>query len=163
MNNSKKKTLIYRVAAFLVIMAIAAVMFVIGRGHTVYFDNKSSDLVAEVPYKIEVRVDGKKVASLKKNERGMVDVMGQKLTMELVVTEEKGGDTVQMKVTQPLPYNMDGIILNIPAMLKGASQDQYVSEFISVPSESDAAEEVVVTDDTAGLMDFGEESEASQG
>ena len=55
MNNSKKKTLIYRVAAFLVIMAIAAVMFVIGRGHTVYFDNKSSDLVAEVPYKIEVR------------------------------------------------------------------------------------------------------------
>ena len=89
--------------------------------------------------------------------------MGQKLTMELVVTEEKNGEAVQMKVTQPLPYNMDGIILNVPAMLNGASQDQYISEFISVPSEADAAEEVVVTDDTAGLMDFGEESEASQG
>jgi len=163
MNNSKRKTLIYRIAALVVLILIAASMFIIGRGHTVYFDNKSFEGIDKVPYKIEVRVDGEKVASLKKNERGMVEVMGQKLTMELAVTEEKGGDTVQMRVTQPLPYNMDGIILNIPAMLNGISQDQYLTEFIAAPAESDEADEEVITDDTAGLMDFGDEGESSQG
>jgi hypothetical protein len=39
---------------------------------------------------------------------------------------------------------------------------KYEGQFFDHRS-TDAAEEVVVTDDTAGLMDFGEESEASQG
>ena len=39
MNNRRKW--IFRGCTLLVILAIAAVMFVVGRGHTVYIDNKT--------------------------------------------------------------------------------------------------------------------------
>ena len=35
----KKRTLFFRLGAIAILLAIAAVMMVIGRGHTVYFDN----------------------------------------------------------------------------------------------------------------------------
>ena len=35
-----KRRLLFRIAAIAVILVIAALMFVIGRGHTIYFDNK---------------------------------------------------------------------------------------------------------------------------
>ena len=34
-----KRQLLFRIAAIVIILAVAAVMFVIGRGHTIYFDN----------------------------------------------------------------------------------------------------------------------------
>lgn len=37
---SNKRTWLFRILMVLVLAAICAVMFVIGRGHTVYFDNK---------------------------------------------------------------------------------------------------------------------------
>ena len=40
---SKKKTLLIRILAVLVLVVIAAVMMVIGRGHTVYFDNVAGE------------------------------------------------------------------------------------------------------------------------
>ena len=36
-----KRILLYRLAMILVLVVVAAVMLVIGRGHTVYFDNVS--------------------------------------------------------------------------------------------------------------------------
>jgi hypothetical protein len=36
-----KRQLIFRIAALAIILVIAAVMFVVGRGHTIYFDNKT--------------------------------------------------------------------------------------------------------------------------
>ena len=35
-----KRQLLFRIAAIVIILAVAAVMFVIGRGHTIYFDNQ---------------------------------------------------------------------------------------------------------------------------
>ena len=135
-------------------------MFIIGRGHTVYFDNKTLEYngsgVEEVPYKIDVVVGGEKVASLKSGERGMVSTMGQNFNMELLVTKEKDGKTSRVQVGLPLPYNMDGIILNLPAMLAGLPQDAYLEEFIPTPSAEELEDEEVVTDETEGLMDFGE-------
>ncbi len=154
-----KKTLILRLAAVVVLLLIAAAMFIIGRGHTVYFDNKTPENVSgnvDVPYSIEVVVNGKKVAKLKKGDRGMVDTMGQNFKMELYVTKEEGGKTSKIEVGMNLPYSMDGIILNLPAMLSGLDESQYLTEFIPVPSNEDATEEEVITDDTDNLMDFGE-------
>ena len=160
MDKSKKKVLIYRIVALIVVILIAAAMFVIGRGHTVYFDNKALEYgdksVNEVPYKIEVLVNGEKVASLKEGERGMATTMGQNFNMQLLVTKEKGGKTSKVQVGLPLPYNMDGIILNLPGMLAGLPQDAYLEEFIPTPSAEELEDEEVVTDETEGLMDFGE-------
>ena len=49
-------------------------MMVIGRGHTVYIDNKSIDYNGQTyttPYKVVVYVDGEQVAKLRDKERGI--------------------------------------------------------------------------------------------
>ena len=62
-----KRTLLFRGGLVLILIAIAGLMFLIGRGHTVYFDNKAIEFngqTVEAPYKIEVNVDGERVAKL---------------------------------------------------------------------------------------------------
>ena len=157
MDKSKKRRLIYRIAALAVILLIAAAMFVIGRGHTVYFDNKmpeNAGTEVNVPYKVEVIVADKSVAKLKSGERGMVTTMGQNFKMQLLVTKEKGGDPTRLQVGLTLPYSMDGIIINLPALLGGLDESAYLSEFIYVPSEEEMKDEEVITDDTDNQMNF---------
>ncbi len=155
-----KKTWIVRGITLLVVIAIAVLMFIIGRGHTIYFDNKAPEAEGEgieVPYKIEVLVKGEKVAKLKSGERGMCDTMGQTFDMQLLVTKEKDGNASRINVSLPIPYNMDGIILNLPAMLAGKGPEVYMSEFVPTPSSEELEDEEIVTDETEGLMDFGED------
>lgn len=147
-----KKRLLIRILAVAVVIGIAVAMFIIGRGHTVYFDNK--DLEADGTeyksyYQIEVFVDDVSVGKLKSGERGMVSTMGQDFTMVLHITPEKDAKKVGSAVTLKLPYNMDGIILNLPAMLGGASEDVYLEEFIPAPVEEEETEDVIVTDEFA--------------
>ncbi len=156
MSKIDKKTLIIRAVALLIVIMIAAAMFVIGRGHTIYFDNKSFEAggeTIETPYSIEVYVKGEKVAKLKAGERGKADIMGQSLAMQLVVTQEKGGASTKMNVKLPIPYNMDGVIINIPVMLAGKTPADYMTEFIPAPP-SDDDEDVSVTEDAGELMEF---------
>ena len=61
-----KRKLLFRVAAILIVLAIAAVMFVIGRGHTVYFDNREaaySGQTAEPFYSVKVTVGDRSLPS----------------------------------------------------------------------------------------------------
>ena len=160
MNKKDKKIWIYRGLALIVVIGIAAAMFVIGRGHTIYFDNKSAEIggtTIDAPYSIEVYVKGEKAAKLKSGERGMADTMGQTFDMQLVVTKEKGGTSSRVNVSLPIPYNMDGVILNLPVMLAGKGPEDYLTEFIPTPSAEEEADEEVVTDETGDLMDFGDE------
>lgn len=145
-----KKRLLIRILAIAVLIAVAAAMFVIGRGHTVYFDNKDLEAdgtVYEAPYQIEVFVNDVSVGKLKSGERGMVTTMGQDFKMVLHITPEKDAKKVGSAVTLKLPYNMDGIILNLPALLGGASEDVYIDEFIPAPVVEDETEEVIVSDE----------------
>jgi len=147
----KTRKILVRLIALAALIAIAVTMFIIGRGHTVYFDNK--DLVApdgtkyEAPYKVEVFVDDVSAGKLKSGDRGMATVMGQDFSMILHITPEKDAKKVGSAVSLKLPYNMDGIILNIPALLGGASEDVYMDEFIPAPPTEEEDEEVVVTDE----------------
>lgn len=153
------KRIIIRIAALLVVLALAAAMFVIGRGHTVYFDNKSLEYngkTYETPYSVEVFVKGEKAGKLKDGERGMATTMGQTFSMELKVKDEKEAEPKVMKATLPLPYNMDGIIINLPALMAGLPQDAYMTEFIPTPSDEELMDEEVVTDEMEGLMNFGD-------
>ena len=124
-------------------------MFIVGRGHTIYIDNKDLEVGGkkyEAFYQVEVFVKDRSVAKLKAGDRGMVTVMGQKFRMVLHITPKEGEKKYGSAVSMNLPYNMDGIILNLPAILGGGSEEEYMSEFIPAPvTESD--EEVVVTDE----------------
>jgi hypothetical protein len=145
-----KRKLLFRVGAILIILVIAACMFVIGRGHTVYFDNKETSYngqTIEPFYKVTVTVGDQKPAKLSKGDRGMADIMGQKLTMTLEITDAEGDQPHAHKVSMSVPYNMDGITINIPALMAGLPQEAYLSEFvIEVPDEG-ATDEEIITDE----------------
>ena len=82
----------------------------------------------------------------------MADIMGQTLTMTLEITDEKDGTPHSHKVSMGVPYNMDGIIINIPALMAGQPEEAYMSEFVIVAPEEDEEEEIN-TDE----FDMGEE------
>ena len=156
----KSRRLLFRILLIVVLVAIAGVMMIIGRGHTVYFDNKSVEYQGttyEAPYKIEIHVgnnaDGDALSKLYEDERASADQIGQKITITLIVTQEKGGDEEDpVTYTIPLPYGMDGPIINLPAYLAGLPEEAYLSEFIPVITEE--PEETVVIDDGMGMGDF---------
>ena len=160
--SSKSRKWIFRIAALLIVIAVCVVMFIIGRGHTVYFDNVKIEYdgkTIEAPYKVDVTVKGEKVAKLREKERGMTDTMGQSFEMDLAVTDVKDGPTRTVHVGMGLPYGLDGIVINIPALLAGAPEDVYLSEFVSQAVETSSDdEEVVITDEFEMPMDDGGES-----
>lgn len=151
-----KRTFLIRCLALALLLALAAAMMVIGRGHTVYFDNKKLDYNGqsyECPYKIEVYVKDQRVAKLYEKDRGMANTMGQKFQATLEITDEKGGDSRVVALTMNLPYSMDGIVLNLPALLSGLPQEAYLSEFVPAVVAEEEVEETV-SDEFGGLGDF---------
>ena len=96
-----KRTILFRIGAILLLLIIAGIMMVIGRGHTVYIDNKSIDYNGQTyttPYKVVVYVDGEQVAKLRDKERGMATCIGQTFKMTLEITQEKGGSEEMVDV-----------------------------------------------------------------
>ena len=145
-----KRQLLFRAGALLIVLAIAVCMFVIGRGHTVYFDNKTAEYNGqeyEAFHKVVVTVDGEQVAKLGKRDRGMADTMGQNFVMTLEITDEKGSQPHSHKVSMPLPYSMDGIIINIPELMAGLPAEAYMSEFIITPVEESESSDELETDE----------------
>ena len=156
----KNKTWLYRIGALVILLAICVVMFIIGRGHTIYLDNKTIEYNGEeitAMHKITVNVNGERIAKLSKKDRGMATCMGQKFEMELVVTKEKGDDEETIPVTLTLPYNMDGIVINLPAYLAGLPEEAYLSEFVSIATTEEEEEEVVT--DEFGVESFDVEAD----
>ena len=152
-----KRILLYRLAMILVLVVVAAVMLVIGRGHTVYFDNVSLEYEGttyETPYKFVVYTGGEEVAKLYDGERGMATCIGQNLDLTLEITQEKGGEEELVSVSVPLPYNMDGIIINLSAYLEGLPEEAYLTEFVPAVVPSTEEDEEVVTGDDMMMGDF---------
>lgn len=145
-----KRRLLFRAAAIVIILAVAAVMFVIGRGHTLYFDNKETAYngqTVEPFYRVVVTVGDQKPAKLSKGDRGMGEVMGQKLSMTVEITDEEGASPHAHKVNMSIPYNMDGITINIPALMAGLPEEAYLSEFVIEVPDTGATDEEIVTDE----------------
>ena len=141
---NRTKTILIRVAFVLLLIAIAAVMMVVGRGHTLYFDNKKVEYngqTYEPYYRTVVYIKGEAVAKLKAKERGMTTNIGQDFGMAVGITREKGGEEEIVEVSMKLPYNMDGININLPAYLAGLPEEAYLSEFIIVPTDAEMEEE----------------------
>ena len=146
----KTRRLVIRVAAVLVLIIIGIIMSIIGRGHTIYLDNKALDYEGQsykAPYKVTVTAGGEQVAKLYDKERGSATCMGGTFTVTLEIMQTKGGEEDVQTYKIPVPSNMDGVIINIPGYLAGLPQEAYLSEFVAAPSEE--TDEDVSTDDTA--------------
>ena len=151
------RKILFRVGTVVLLLAIAACMMVIGRGHTMYFDNKKLEYEGQTydTYRrINVFVNGEQVAKLSAKDRGMASFTGQKLSFEIEVTKEKGDDPVTYSYTVKVPYNQDGIVLNLPGMIAGLPEEAYTTVFVPMVTEEDGDEEIVI--DEFGMTDAGE-------
>ncbi|MDO4476285.1 MAG: hypothetical protein Q4B59_05845 [Lachnospiraceae bacterium] len=153
----KKATrIVIRLLAIAVIIGVAVAMAIIGRGHTIYLDNKDHEYngtTYEAFYKVEVLdANMKATQKLSAGDRGMESVMGQKYSTVVAVTRKEGDKREGFMITYQIPYGMDGVILNIPAYLGAADgetpapEEAYMEEFIPVEVEDDT-EEVVLGDE----------------
>ena len=141
---------LFRIGTVLVLIAIAACMMVIGRGHTVYFDNKKMEYEGreiDTCRRINVFVNGEQVAKLSAKDRGMATFMGQSFHFDIEVTRQKGDDPVTYSHDIKVPYGWDGTILNLPGMIEGLPEEAYTSQFIPVEAEPTEEDETIVTED----------------
>ena len=154
--NNKRKWII-RGCALLVILAIAALMFLVGRGHTVYIDNKTLEFngqTAEAYQRVEVWVGGERLSKLGKRERTMSTVIGSNFEMKLINTVNKGDEPTEEIVMISLPYGWDGIVVNVPGYLAGLPQEAWMTEFIAEPEPVTAEDEEITTEDEIPMGDF---------
>ena len=164
-NKASNRRLIFQLAAVVVLIAIAYAMTIVGRGHTVYIDNKKLEYngtTYDTPYKVEVYVGGERIAKLYDKERGASTCIGANFSMDLVVTQEKGGSEESYTYSIKLPYDKDGLVVNIPGLMAGLGEDAYMTEFISTAPEETVDEEVV-TDEFGITMDEPSAEETAAG
>ena len=145
-----KRRLAFRLGAIALLIAIAACMMVIGRGHTVYIDNKTLEYEGESYkpyYRATVYVNGERLSKLQPKERTSATNIGQSFSMTLELIKEKGGETETVDIALKLPYNMDGIIVNIPGYMAGLPEEAWMTEFVSVPTEAEMQDEEIPTEE----------------
>lgn len=152
-----KRSWIIRIAFILVLVLIAVLMLRIGRGHTVYFDNRALDKDGQsvaAPYKITVYVNGEQISKLYDKERCMVTNIGDSLELTVEVMQQKGGSETTETYKLTLPHSIDSVIINLPAYMAGLPEEVYLEEFIPAPSADLDDEEVPNTEDDMGLGDI---------
>ena len=152
-----KRSWIIRIAFVLVLVLVAVLMLRIGRGHTVYFDNRALDKDGQsvaAPYKITVYVNGEQISKLYDKERCMVTNIGDSLELTVEVMQQKGGSETTEPYKLTLPHSIDSVIINLPAYMAGLPEEAYLEEFIPAPSADLDDEEVPNTEDDMGLGDI---------
>jgi len=158
----KKKVLLIRLIVVALCVALGAAMMVIGRGHTIYLDNKTLEDYQGQEYKsfekVVISVKGQEEIKLAKRERDMATCLGQSFHMTLEVTEKKGDQPRVEEIDLKLPYSMDGIIVNLPALLAGLPEEAWMTEFIPAP-EPEETEEPDVGDEFGMGEDLGMEGD----
>ena len=150
MKNNKTRRILFTLAFAAIIVAICVVCFIIGRGHTVYLDNKTTEDEKYHYYDaIDIYQDGEKLTTLNARERTSITQIGQNFEVELHYRKGKNEEKKEMVAYFKLPYNLDGIVINLPAMLDGADESVYMSEFVSmaIVVEGERDDEVPVTDE----------------
>ena len=156
---NKTRRLMFQIGTVVLLLVIAACMMVIGRGHTVYFDNKTLEYdgtTYDAPYKVTVYVGGEQAAKLNAKERGMATTIGQNFEMELKIMEVKGGDETRETYQLKLPRSIDGIVVNLPGFLAGLPEEAWMSEFVPIVPESSSEEEEVPGGDEFEMEDLGD-------
>ena len=157
MKKINTRSLLYKIGALLILVAICVVMFIIGRGHTVYLDNKTMEYEGQeykAFHRCTVYVNGEKLSKLSAKDRGMATTMGQSFTMTLEITADKKSDPVTKEFTIKLPYSLDGIVVNLPGLVEGLPEEAWMSEFVSLATEETTEEDEEIVTDEFAMGDF---------
>lgn len=150
------RKILFRGGTIVLLLAIAACMMVIGRGHTVYFDNKKLEYNGQeydAIRRINVNVNGEQVAKLSAKERGMASFTGQSISFNLEVVREKGGDSEFYDFTVKVPYGQDGTVVNLIGLIEGLPEDAWKSVFVPAPAVEEEEEDLPGEGDEFGDLD----------
>lgn len=150
MKNTRK--ILFTLGLAVILVTISVLCLIFGRGHTVYLDNKATDDYKAYEF-IEVYYKGESITTLAKNERTVVSCIGQKLDLDLVVTEKRNSMDEEVSVSIKLPYNIDNITISLNSYLSGAEESEYLSEFVSLLAQAPADEEVDLSGDDMALSE----------
>jgi len=136
----KARRIIFSIALIALLIGISVLCFIIGRGHTVYLDNKELGNYKAYQY-IDISYKGESVSVLGKEERTVISVIGQKCKLDLIITEKRNSMDEEKTVTIELPYDMNDIVINLNAYLQGASEEEYLTKFVSLmPTQESSGE-----------------------
>lgn len=142
-----RKTLILRMTALLAVVALSIGLYVIGKGHTVYFDTRAAT-VDGVKYKAPdmtaVSIDGGEIEEMGRAERAIRMVVGAKHT---VLAESLSGDDAKAERELRLPLAWSDIIISIPALLAGLPDDKVVLPYVSLERVADPVEQTIMQTD----------------
>ena len=145
-----KRRILFTSALIVLLIVISVLCFITGRGHTVYFDNKTIEGTNYEAYTyIEVYYKGEMLTSLAKRERTESTLIGQKLKFSVKYQKKRNDMEEEADFVVDVPYDMDGVVINIPALIEGASSDQYLSAFVPLISYEETEEETPNTDEFA--------------
>lgn len=148
------KTFLYRAGVVFFLVLIGVIMIFTGRKHIIYVDNKAIDYdggSVSALYKIEVTVKNNDTKKLYQRERGEITVMGQNVTLNLVITDKKGGSERDIGYRIHIPFEKDAVVINVPALLEGLDESIWMTDFVSLATTSGSADEtVILTDDGMG-------------
>ena len=146
-----------RLAAIVLVIALAVVMFFVGKQHTILIDNFRSGDYAPLDY-FEVSVDGSALLDMSPMLREQFVVTGQKHTITIQWEDEASGQMLAVNVNVRIPLGQDMMLMSVPTFMADMQQPQSVwltpFESMATPSSSDPADNTVVLDDTASFSSF---------
>lgn len=140
-SNVKSRRMFVRAGLLVVYVAVMALAFNLGKGHTVLLDNKDSeDGSVKAIESMTVSVNGGEPIEFMSGDRDIAKVRAQWHTIKIDIN----GQVVEKKFTVPLGQDM--VLLSIPKLLAG--QEPAVVPFV-VENEPPPPEEPAVEDPAA--------------
>jgi hypothetical protein len=111
----KTRRLLVRLCLLAVYAGLIALVFHLGKGHTLILDNKDAeDGSVKAIESLSVSVDGQEPLDLNAGERDQAKVQGQGHRVEITV---KDGQKVEKRITVPLSEDM--LLVSLPRLLAG--------------------------------------------
>ncbi len=108
----------------IVVIGISVALFITGRQHSIYFENKSKDgykAIKEISYSL----NGEKAKKVRVNRRGMGEGKGR--THEILVTyKDESGEKQEIRKTIKLGATED-VIIYLPVLV--GDGDNWMEEF----------------------------------
>ena len=137
------RSLVQRTCVVLGLIALAACLFYIGKGHTLLLDTNMVTIDGKELRSYSsaaVRVDGKELnSSMGRAERVMVVVSGPKHT---IVIEDDFDPDKKVEKTFTIPTFMDMVIVSIPAIIGDMPAEHWIAPFTPQPSQDAPVEKM---------------------
>ena len=155
---SKGQSIMMRIAAVLLLIGIAGLMFIIGRGHTILIENGPytyEGKTYEAPYLIKVYEKGERIGKLNSKprpERAQSKCIGQGYEFMAEVINEQNGPGKNYDIKIKIPRSCDNVIINVPAYIAGMPEEVYLKEqIIEVAPEPESSATPEGEEDISGL------------